>query len=147
MQAYSKYVFLTIVFQKPNHMKRVTGIGGVFFKTKDPQKVNNWYKQHLGINVGEYGATFQWLEKDDPEKPGTTAWSTFPDSTKYFRPSHKDFMINYRVENLAELLKELQKEGVEIVGEPEEFEYGKFAWIMDPEGNKIELWEPVDEKL
>lgn len=128
-------------------MKRVTGLGGVFFKTSDKKKTNEWYSKHLGIAITEWGAVFEWRDKDNPEKVCTTAWSPFPADTKYLSPSEKPFMFNYRVENLAALLEELKKEGVEIVGEVQEFEYGKFGWIMDCDGNKIELWEPVDEKL
>ena len=125
--------------------KRVTGIGGVFFKCTDPQKTREWYRRHLGIASLEYGGTFEWRHADESTKRGHTAWSPFPDDTKYFSPAEKEFMINYRVENLEELLKVLEKEGVEIVGEMEVFDYGKFGWIMDPNGQKIELWEPNDE--
>lgn len=128
-------------------MKRVTGIGGIFFKCKDPEEIKKWYNDHLGIKTDQYGGVFVWREQDDPERKGYTAWSPFSDNSKYFFPSKKDFMFNYRVENLEKLLAVLKKEGVEIVGEIEEHEYGKFGWIMDPEGNKIELWEPVDSKL
>jgi predicted enzyme related to lactoylglutathione lyase len=128
-------------------MKRVTGIGGIFFKTKDPQKSKDWYQNHLGIDSGQYGATFQWLEKENPEKEGNTTWNAFPEDTKYFNPGQQEFMVNYRVENLEELLVVLKKEGVTIVGDMESFDYGKFAWILDPDGHKVELWEPVDEKL
>ena len=128
-------------------MKRVTAIGGIFFKCKDPEKVKKWYNDHLGIKTDQYGGVFVWRENNDPEQKGYTAWSPFSDNSKYFSPSKKDFMFNYRVENLEKLLEVLEKEGVEIVGEVEEYEYGKFGWILDPEGNKIELWEPVDSKL
>lgn len=128
-------------------MKRVTGIGGVFFKAKNPQKSRAWYQTHLGIESNEYGATFKWLEKEHPEKEGNTVWNTFPENTSYFDPAQQEFMINYRVENLETLLVALEEEGVKIVGEIQSFEYGKFAWILDPDGYKIELWEPVDEKL
>jgi len=123
-------------------MKRVTGIGGLFFKTKDPDKIKDWYKKHLGIETDQYGATFNWI-KENGQK-GFTAWSPFKDSTTYFQPSEKEFMFNYRVENLEEILKVLKEEGIEQVGTIEVFDYGKFGWILDPEGNKIELWEPVD---
>ena len=123
-------------------MKRVTGIGGLFFKTKDPEKVKQWYQKHLGIETDQYGATFSW-KKENGEK-GFTVWSTFKEDTNYFDPGKKDFMFNYRVENLEALLKVLEEEGVTIVGEMEVYEYGKFGWVMDPEGNKIELWEPID---
>lgn len=128
-------------------MKRVTGIGGVFFKADDPKKLKEWYGKHLGFNVQEWGVIFPWLEVDKPDAkaPATTSWSPFKAATDYFKPSEKQFMFNYRVENLVELLKLLKEEGVQIVGEIQEFDYGMFAWIMDPEGNKIELWEPKDD--
>ncbi|MEQ9264644.1 MAG: VOC family protein [Balneolaceae bacterium] len=124
--------------------RRVTGIGGVFLKADDPKATNEWYLKHLGINSGQWGGTFEWKHADDPQKKGYTAWSIFKSDTTYTNPSTKDAMINYRVENLEELLKALAEEGVEIVGEMESFEYGKFGWIMDPNGYKIELWEPND---
>lgn len=126
--------------------KRVTGIGGIFFKSEDPQASKEWYKKHLGIESGKYGGTFEWRHAVAPDKKGFTAWSVFDKNTEYTNPSKKDFMINYRVENLEELLKVLKAEGVEIVGKMEVFEYGKFGWIMDPNGIKIELWEPNDEE-
>ena len=128
-------------------MKRVTGIGGIFFKCKNPEKTKAWYKKHLGLPVDQWGATFKWRDENEPEQVCHTAWSPFPADTRYFDPSEKYFMFNYRVENLELLLSVLEEEGVEIVGEIEEHDYGKFGWIMDPDGNKIELWEPVDGKL
>jgi predicted enzyme related to lactoylglutathione lyase len=125
--------------------KKVTGIGGVFFKCKDPEKLNEWYKTHLGLDTNKYGASFEWREGEDPGKYGVTQWSPFSDKTKYFEPSAKEFMINYRVENLEWLVEELKKEGVTVVDEIETVEYGKFVHIMDIEGNKIELWEPNEE--
>ena len=122
--------------------KRVTGIGGVFFKAKDPEQLKEWYKEHLGLPVDRYGCSFSWKDKEGNE--GTTQWSAFKEDTTYFNPGKKPFMINYRVENLFLLLEQLRKEGVTIVGEIEEYGYGKFGWILDPEGNKIELWEPKD---
>jgi len=130
-----------------NNMKRVTGIGGMFFKSDDPKKLREWYGNHLGLEINEWGSTFSWIDPRTPDKKASTQWSPFEKDTKYFAPSDKPFMFNYRVENLVELLKLLREEGVTIVGEIEEASYGKFAWIMDPEGNKIELWEPVDEAL
>lgn len=125
-------------------MKKVTGIGGIFFKCKSPEKMKSWYQKHLGVNTHEYGATFEWRNADDPSKMGGTEWSPFKDSTKYFDPSTKDFMINYRVADLISLVEELKKEGVTFVDEIESFEYGKFVHIIDLEGNKIELWEPAE---
>ncbi len=122
--------------------KRVTGLGGFFFKTKNPDTIKEWYGKHLGLPVDQYGCTFWWKDLDG--KDCSTQWSTFKEDTTYFQPSKKEFMMNFRVENLVELLKTLKAEGVTIVGEIEEYEYGKFGWILDPEGNKIELWEPKD---
>jgi predicted enzyme related to lactoylglutathione lyase len=126
-------------------MKRVTGIGGIFFKTKDPAKTKEWYAKHLGLNTDGYGTSFEWRHSDEPDKKGSTAWSPMKESTNYFSPSEKQFMVNYRVADLEALLIELKKEGVEQIGELQVYEYGKFAHIMDLDGNKIELWEPVDE--
>ncbi len=127
--------------------KRVTGLGGIFFKCNDPNTTKAWYKQHLGIDAGEYGATFQWREHKDPKVEGRTVWSPFSKDTEYFNPGDQSFMLNYRVADLKALLEVLKKEGVEVVGEMEEYEYGKFCWIIDPDGNKIELWEPVNETV
>lgn len=126
-------------------MKKVTGLGGIFFKCDDPKAMNDWYANNLGIATSEYGATFEWRHADDPSKKGATAWCTFPQSTNYFNPSTKPFMINYRVDNLVALVEELKKSSVTIIDEISEFDYGKFVHILDPEGNVIELWEPVDE--
>lgn len=131
-------------------IKKVTGIGGIFFKCKDPKKVREWYKTNLGLNTNEYGAVFEWRQGADTTKKGFTQWSPFNEKTKYFGPSTKDFMINYRVENVEVLIDELKKSGVTVVDTIETVEYGKFVHIMDIEGNKIELWEPNDlefEKL
>ena len=126
--------------------KRVNGIGGIFFKCDDPEKQKQWYSDHLGIVSDQYGTTFEWRKADDPNKKGFTAWSPFSKDTDYFSPSEKDFMINYRVENLKELVEVLNKEGVQVLDEIQEFDYGKFVHILDPEGNKIELWEAIDEE-
>ena len=125
-------------------MQRVTGIGGIFFKAANPASLYDWYEKHLGIkqDAPGQGAAFHWRDASDPEKPGMTAWSIFPETTKYFDPSKSTFMINYRVENLDALLEVLRAEGVEIDPKREDHDYGRFAWITDPEGNKIELWEP-----
>jgi predicted enzyme related to lactoylglutathione lyase len=125
-------------------MKKVTGIGGVFFKCKDSKKITEWYKTHLGLNTNDYGATFEWLQTEDPTKKGSTQWSPFAETTKYFEPSAKEFMINYRVHDLEALVAQLKTEGVTILDNIETYDYGKFVHIMDIEGNKIELWEAVD---
>lgn len=122
-------------------MKRATGIGGVFFKSKDPASLKSWYRTHLGIE----SIVFQWRQHDDPRRLGHTVWGVFKQETKYFASGSKPFMLNYRVEALEALLDTLRAENVQVVGEVETYSYGKFGWIMDPEGNKIELWEPVDE--
>ena len=126
-------------------MKKVTGIGGIFFKSKNPQEMKDWYGKHLGLNVTPYGVIFETRKVDNPEEKSSTIWSPFKEDTNYFAPSPKEFMINYQVENLEALLEALKAEGVEQVGEMQVHEYGKFAHIMDPEGNKIELWEPQPE--
>ncbi|MBE9517883.1 MAG: VOC family protein, partial [Bacteroidetes bacterium] len=108
--------------------KRVTGLGGVFFKSANPTALKEWYGKHLHIESGEHGALFKWRQDEDPEKAGYTAWSVFPDDTAYFKPADRDFMFNYRVENLKELLQVLKEEGVQVVGEIEEYPYGKFGW-------------------
>ncbi|MEI6122014.1 MAG: VOC family protein [Bacteroidota bacterium] len=138
--------FITNKTTEKQNMKKVTGIGGVFFKCKNPEKVKQWYKTHLGFNTDDYGTSFEWRQGADSSKYGFTQWSAFSDSTKYFEPSTKDFMINYRVENLTALVEQLKKEGVTIIDKIETYDYGKFVHIMDIEGNKIELWEPVDEQ-
>lgn len=125
--------------------KKVTGIGGIFFKTKNPDATKNWYAQHLGLDVNAYGSTFWW--KDQQGNDCLTQWSPFKNNTDYFEPSKQSFMINYRVENLSELVSQLRASGVKLIGEIQEFDYGKFAWVMDPDGHKIELWEAVDDKL
>jgi predicted enzyme related to lactoylglutathione lyase len=124
--------------------KRVTAIGGVFFKCKDPKAMKEWYASHLGLKTDAYGTNFEWRQADEGKQKGFTQWSPFTANTKYFEPSGKDFMINYRVENLDWLIEQLKKEGINVVGKIEVESYGKFCHIMDPEGNKIELWEPND---
>ena len=125
-------------------MKRVTGIGGIFFKSTYPKKTKEWYAKHLGFGLEQYGTQFEWGKLDAPEEKGSTVWSPFKQDTKYMEPSQKEFMINYRVENLEALIEELKKEGVTITDELDVQSYGKFIHIMDPEGNKIELWEPSE---
>lgn len=123
--------------------ERVTGIGGIFFKSDNPKELKNWYNKHLGLNTDEYGYTFWWKDKNDNE--ASTQWSPFAADTNYFAPSQKQFMQNFRVQNFDSLFEKLKQEGVTIIGEPQSFDYGKFGWILDPEGNKIELWEPIDK--
>jgi predicted enzyme related to lactoylglutathione lyase len=124
--------------------KRVTGIGGVFFKGNSSDQSKAWYEKHLGIPNEEYGHTFMWKDFTNPNLVGRTVWYVADD---YFEKDNKQtFMINYRVENLEELLKTLKNEGVKIVGELKEYPYGKFAHILDLDGNKVELWEPVAEE-
>lgn len=126
-------------------MKKVTGIGGIFFKCKDPKAVKEWYNKHLGLDAGDYGASFEWRQDDDPTKKGLTQWNVNTETAKNYEPSTKDFMINYRVENLDALLEELKKEGVTILDEVVSYDFGKFVHILDMEGNKVQLWEPAGE--
>ncbi len=145
------YAFKSIT-TRPNitSAKKVTSIGGIFFKCRDAKKVREWYQKNLGLSTNDYGCVFEWYQGADSTKKGFTQWSPFNEKTKYFEPSTKEFMINYRVENLEKLLEELKKNGVTIVDTVQSVEYGKFVHIMDIENNKIELWEPNDvefEKL
>ncbi len=125
-------------------IKKVTGIGGIFFKCKDPKAVRAWYQTHLGLNVNQYGAVFEWRQADDSTKKGFSQWSPFTEKTKYFEPSTKEFMINYRVADLEALVAELKRDSVVVTDTIETYDYGKFVHIMDLEGNKVELWEPND---
>jgi predicted enzyme related to lactoylglutathione lyase len=128
-------------------LKRVTGIGGIFFKCKDPKQMRAWYQKHLGLNTNAYGAVFEWRQGADTTQKGFLQWSPFNEKTKYFAPSTKDYMINYRVANLTALVAALKEEGVTITDTIETFEYGKFVHILDAEGNKLELWEPNDKEF
>jgi predicted enzyme related to lactoylglutathione lyase len=123
---------------------RVIGIGGIFFKSEDTKKTKEWYAEHLGLRTNEYGSLFEYRVSDSKNK-AYLQWSPFPEDTSYFDPSKQEYMINYRVENVEELVEQLREEGVEICDEIAEYEYGKFVHILDAEGRKIELWEPVDE--
>lgn len=148
----SGFTFKTILTQpeETQTMKKVTGIGGIFFKCKDPNNMKEWYQKNLGLNTNTYGAVFEWYQGEDSTKKGFTNWSPFKETTKYFEPSTKDFMINYRVDDLEALVEELKKSGVTVVDTIETYDYGKFVHILDAEGNKVELWEPNDieyEKL
>lgn len=124
-------------------MKRVTGIGGLFFKCKDPEAVKEWYAKHLGFPVNQWGCTFEYDPKAEDAKEAQIQWSPFKEDTQYFAPSEKQFMFNYTVENMEALVEELKKEGVTICDEISVYEYGKFVHILDCENNKIELWEPA----
>lgn len=130
--------------QSDTNAKRVTSIGGIFFKCNEPAKLREWYSKHLGLNVNQYGSVFEWRHGADSSKKGFTQWSPFKSTTKYFEPSTKDFMINYRVSDLTALVLDLRKEGVTIVDSIASYDYGKFVHILDLEGNKLELWEPND---
>lgn len=125
-------------------MEHVTGIGGVFFKAQDPPRLAAWYRDHLGILAKEEHTDFKWREKDQPDQIGRTVWSLFPSDTDYFGPASNAFMINYRVDNLERMLEQLRQGGVKVE-KVEDYEYGRFAWITDPEGNRVELWEPKDK--
>lgn len=123
---------------------KVTGIGGIFFRAADPQLVREWYGANLGLAIDDYGSPFEFRNANRPQERNYLRWSPFEDSTDYFDPSQKEFMINYRVQNIEGLVRKLRANGVTILDEVAAYEYGKFVHIMDPEGNKIELWEPVD---
>lgn len=125
-------------------MAKVKGIGGVFFKTKNAEKTREWYRENLGIESESYGYCFQWRDKQEPNKEHYTVWSPFPGNTKYFAPSKREFMVNFIVDNLFETLDELKDKGVEVLPEVEQSEFGKFGWIIDPDGLKVELWEPPE---
>lgn len=128
--------------------KKVTGLGGVFIKAKNPKELCEWYDKHLGVNFGKNTYTsFEWKEVDNETVTGSTTFSFFKEDSGYFAPSTKPTMLNFRVENLVQLLEELKQAGVEVIDKIEEFDYGKFGWIMDAEGNKVELWEPKNEHL
>lgn len=141
----SGFAFNSILTKKQISAKRVTGIGGIFFKCKNPQQIREWYKTHLGFDMTPYGSKFGWRQEADSTKKGYTLWTPFSEKTKYFDPSTKDFMINYRVENVEAIVEELKKEGVTVLDKIEPSDYGKFVHILDIEGNKIELWEPKDK--
>ena len=128
-------------------LPKVTGIGGIFFKSKNPKEISAWYGKNLGLAIDDYGSPFEFRNANNPDEVNYLRWSPHPESTEYFAPSEKAFMINYRVQNIEGLVRNLIANGVTIVDSIVEYEYGKFVHIMDPEGNKIELWEPVDSEL
>lgn len=126
---------------------KVTGIGGIFFFAENPQEIKEWYEKNLGLETNEWGSTFEFRNTNRPDEINYLQWSPFQKGSKYFAPSKKEFMINYRVQNIEKLIERLKENGVTVVDSIETFEYGKFVHILDPEGNKLELWEPVDSVL
>ena len=126
---------------------KVTGIGGIFFFTNDPQKTKEWYAQNLGIETNDYGATFESRNVHNPDEINALQWSPFKNKSSYFEPSEKPFMINYRVQNIEGLVQQLKANSVVVLDEIASYDYGKFVHIMDEDGNKIELWEPIDDAL
>ncbi len=130
----------------PNERGRILGIGGIFFKSPNHQQAREWYGKHLGLADKGHGVMLPWREKDNPENEHATVWTVFPEKTKNFEPSQAPFMINYIVDDMDALLERLEKEGVKIDPKRQNESYGKFAWIYDPDGNKIELWQPLTPK-
>jgi catechol 2,3-dioxygenase-like lactoylglutathione lyase family enzyme len=130
--------------KKPRLKKRVTGLGGIFLRVKNPKEFALWYRKHLGLDVNDqwFGCAFEWRDAKNPKKKGTTVWGAFPADTDYFGSRKQPAMLNYRVANLKRVLADLKKEGVWVDPHTEESEYGKFGWIKDGEGNRIELWQP-----
>jgi predicted enzyme related to lactoylglutathione lyase len=137
---FPKVIILLIMSKKG----KITGIGGIFFKSSDPKKSREWYAKNLGIDTNDYGASFKTRNIDNSDEVNVLQWSPFKNDTDYFEPSKKEFMINYRVENLVELVEDLKLNGVTICDELATFDYGKFIHILDEDGNKIELWEPIN---
>lgn len=127
---------------KRGNKMRVIGIGGIFFKAKRPALLANWYREHLGINITDNVALFTWLSPVDPKRKGHTVWALFSNKSRYFRDSRARFMVNYRVKSLRQILTKLRKEGIRVEDQIRNSKYGKFCWVIDPEGNPIELWEP-----
>lgn len=143
--AYSSILQNQLNNQNIANKARVTGIGGIFFKSDKPKELKEWYQNNLGLQIDEYGTNFEWYQGIDSTKRASTQWSIFNSKSKYMEPSTKDFMINYRVHKLDELLMNLKNNNVTIIDTIESFDYGRFVHIMDIDGNKIELWEPIDE--
>jgi len=133
--------------QKNNSEKdnspKVTGIGGIFFFSENPEQTREWYSKHLGISVNDWGSTFESRNIDNPDEVNSLQWSPFKKGSEYFAPSKKEFMINYRVQHIEALVEKLKSEGVNVLDEIASYDYGKFVHIMDSEGNKLELWEPA----
>jgi catechol 2,3-dioxygenase-like lactoylglutathione lyase family enzyme len=131
---------------KTEQRGRILGIGGVFFKSANRDQMREWYSKHLGLADKGEGVMLPWREHDDPKKEHVTVWTVFPTSTDYFDPSHAPFMVNYIVDDLDALLDRLKQEGVKIDAKRMNESYGRFAWIYDLDGNKIELWQPPSAK-
>ena len=126
---------------------KVTGIGGIFFRSENPNEIKEWYKKNLGMAMTDHGSIFEFRNANRPDETNYLNWSAFPEKTDYLDPSKKEFMINYRVQNIEGLVAQLKENGVTVLDEIETYDYGKFVHIMDLEGNKIELWEPIDHIL
>ena len=127
-------------------MAKVTGLGGLFFKATDVDTTRDWYSKHLGLEFSEWGGWgWEWRDRDDPDRVGRTEWAPFKADTEYMAPSDQPFMMNFRVDDLDAMIQQLAAAGIELIGEPEDTEYGKFAWVMDPNGIKLELWQPPDK--
>lgn len=129
-----------------NKTPKVTGIGGIFFLSDDPKETRDWYSKNLGIDTTEWGASFESRNQNDPDITESMQWSPFKTGSSYFLPSKKEFMINYRVQNIEALVRNLKVAGVTVLDEIEDSDYGKFVHILDSDGNKLELWEPADSK-
>ncbi len=127
-----------------NNKPKVTGIGGIFFKAENPKKLNEWYGQHLGLAIDDHGSAFEFRNANTPEDINYLRWAPFENKEDAFAPSKKEYMVNYRVQHIEALVEQLKSDGVSILDEIETYPYGKFVHIMDPEGTKIELWEPID---
>jgi predicted enzyme related to lactoylglutathione lyase len=137
------FLLFTRTHESETVMKRVTGIGGIFFHSPDPVALRAWYKAHLGIDVQDWGGTaFTWADSEGKPTAGTTIWNVGNATSNHFAPSTAPFMINYRVADLHGLVKVLRTEGCNVLDKIDDSEYGKFAWVIDPDGNKVELWEP-----
>ena len=132
----------TTMGSESSSRRRVIGIGGIFLRSKEPKRLARWYREHLGLEVENQVVTFEWLSPRPGHRLGATVWAALPSNDRDWGRNHPTAMVNYRVENLDHVLAELKKEGVEVEGKTEESEYGRFGWVMDPDGNRVELWEP-----
>lgn len=127
---------------EPPNRRRVVGIGGVFLRSKEPKRLARWYRDHLGMAIDNQVVTYEWLSPRHDHRRGATVWAALPSDDRDWGRGHPTAMVNYRVENLDQVLAELKQEGVEVDGKTEESEYGRFGWVTDPDGNRVELWEP-----